>query len=387
MKILLIFGVFLYFLSVYAQKSPQYEQEITLRTENVPGQTTIIFTLNSIGTVWANSSITNSYLIAKDTTFGNTAPSSYNHGWRIFWEQTDSHFDPYAHGIYKLSSSYGTNFVYIDFRDCKYANQSYSGQQYSSDFYLKYNAQQDDFYFYGAYSNDYQLIQDQDIIPVWIINNQGIPPNTSCFSNFWENCLVLIEHSIQLRLVLGPHQTFSTTNFKIYRASSLSPANPSTLQYYLIHTTSNNTTFNYVDQDIIGSGQIYFYYYVKAYNSQTISYSECSNYVSANGKLISIQKPILSDPQNDPEIFQLQQNFPNPFNSYTVIPFVIAQKSFVTLEIYDLHGNCIAILIKQVLDKGSYSIPLKSVNLNSGVYFFRLQSADYTYTKRMLLIK
>ncbi|QQS35649.1 MAG: hypothetical protein IPM56_15605 [Ignavibacteriales bacterium] len=66
--------------AIYCQESLM-EEEITLHTSNVPGQSQIIFALDAIGTVWANSAITNNYKIAKDTTVGNV--NSYGRGWRI----------------------------------------------------------------------------------------------------------------------------------------------------------------------------------------------------------------------------------------------------------------------------------------------------------------
>jgi len=88
-----------------------------------------------------------------------------------------------------------------------------------------------------------------------------------------------------------------------------------------------------------------------------------------------------------PNTYTLAQNYPNPFNPVTKISFSVPKNSHVKLVVYDVLGREIEKLVNQNLTAGSYEIEFGGLNLNSGVYFYRLESEGYTKTKKMLLIK
>ncbi len=85
--------------------------------------------------------------------------------------------------------------------------------------------------------------------------------------------------------------------------------------------------------------------------------------------------------------FELSQNYPNPFNPVTNIQFKVASKELVKLNVFDILGKEVAVLVNEILQPGTYEATLDGSMLNSGVYFFRLQTNSYTETKKMLLIK
>ncbi len=85
--------------------------------------------------------------------------------------------------------------------------------------------------------------------------------------------------------------------------------------------------------------------------------------------------------------YELQQNYPNPFNPSTTIEFNIPVKDMVTLEVYNSLGEKIAALVNEQLLPGTYSYEFNGENLSSGVYFYKLQSGEYSKTRRMILIK
>jgi len=90
------------------------------------------------------------------------------------------------------------------------------------------------------------------------------------------------------------------------------------------------------------------------------------------------------------ENYNLEQNYPNPFNPITKINFSIFKTDFVTLKVYDILGNEVASLLNQEqLAGGKYSYTFNSAdyNLSSGLYFYTLQTKQFTSTKKMLLIK
>ncbi len=93
------------------------------------------------------------------------------------------------------------------------------------------------------------------------------------------------------------------------------------------------------------------------------------------------------DVNNVPDNFALHQNYPNPFNPSTTINFDLPEEAFVNLTIFNALGEKVMTLINQKMDQGYYSEILNADNLNSGMYFYRLQVNDLIFTKKMMLIK
>lgn len=96
-----------------------FQEEISLEVEG--SSTTITYTLEAHSAVFANSTLTDDYSTASEVITGNHTNTGY--GWKVFWE--DAPYEPIAHGFYKLFTDYGQNYVFIDLRDCQWANQSY----------------------------------------------------------------------------------------------------------------------------------------------------------------------------------------------------------------------------------------------------------------------
>jgi hypothetical protein len=88
-----------------------------------------------------------------------------------------------------------------------------------------------------------------------------------------------------------------------------------------------------------------------------------------------------------PDKFKLEQNYPNPFNPTTKIKFEIPKNSFVKLTVFDILGREIETLVNEKLNVGTYSISWDADLYPSGVYLYKLKAGDFTYTKRMILIK
>ena len=95
-----------------------------------------------------------------------------------------------------------------------------------------------------------------------------------------------------------------------------------------------------------------------------------------------------------PGRFDLQQNFPNPFNPNTVIQFLIPEESFVTIKVYDILGKEITTLVNERKPAGNYSVNFNGRDLPSGVYFYRMQAVpegrqagSFVSTKKFILLK
>lgn len=83
----------------------------------------------------------------------------------------------------------------------------------------------------------------------------------------------------------------------------------------------------------------------------------------------------------------LGQNFPNPFNYSTTIPYHLPEATHVKLAIIDLPGREVEILVDEVQQAGERSVEFKTDKLSVGVYFYHLQAGSYSETKRMLLLR
>jgi hypothetical protein len=89
----------------------------------------------------------------------------------------------------------------------------------------------------------------------------------------------------------------------------------------------------------------------------------------------------------------LHQNKPNPFNPMTTISFDMARDSHVSLKIYDVAGRLVRGLVNEPMTAGFNKqvtwngLDNSGNRVSSGVYFYRLVAADFTSTKKMVVMK
>ena len=85
--------------------------------------------------------------------------------------------------------------------------------------------------------------------------------------------------------------------------------------------------------------------------------------------------------------YKLDQNFPNPFNPATTISYQIAKTGFVTLKVFNVLGREVAALVNEFQNVGSYNVKFDGKNLNSGIYFYQLNTGSFNETKKFILMK
>ncbi|MHC1737133.1 MAG: 5'-nucleotidase C-terminal domain-containing protein [Ignavibacteriaceae bacterium] len=105
------------------------------------------------------------------------------------------------------------------------------------------------------------------------------------------------------------------------------------------------------------------------------------------GRIIADPTANYQDENSAINDFNLLQNFPNPFNSSTLIKWTISERSHVSLTIYDILGNKINCLINEIKDQGSYSVIFNTAGLSSGVYFYKLKAGGFVMSKKMIYLK
>ncbi|MDH3267375.1 MAG: T9SS type A sorting domain-containing protein, partial [Ignavibacteria bacterium] len=85
--------------------------------------------------------------------------------------------------------------------------------------------------------------------------------------------------------------------------------------------------------------------------------------------------------------FSLEQNYPNPFNPSTTIEYTIPQNGFVSLKVFNVLGKEVATLVNGQNDAGNHKVEFDATSLNSGVYFYRIESRNFVETKKLVLLK
>ena len=88
-----------------------------------------------------------------------------------------------------------------------------------------------------------------------------------------------------------------------------------------------------------------------------------------------------------PTEFAIEQNYPNPFNPTTMINFGVPESAHVSIRVYNLLGQEVATLVNGVRDAGNHTVAFDATDLSAGVYLYVMQTADFSVTKRMTLLK
>ena len=131
-----------------------------------------------------------------------------------------------------------------------------------------------------------------------------------------------------------------------------------------------------------------FYNYTASYLSGSNTVIETS--VVPDGGIITLYKGLVSginDIAQTPGKFELYQNYPNPFNPSTNISFSVPSAGFISLKVYNSLGEEVKTLAENYLDKGYHSLNFDASGLPSGVYYYRLNSGNYSEVRKMILLK
>ena len=88
-----------------------------------------------------------------------------------------------------------------------------------------------------------------------------------------------------------------------------------------------------------------------------------------------------------PQKYAALANYPNPFNPGTIIRYAVPHTGQVTLSIFNLSGQRVAILIDEVKQTGTYELNYTTHNLSSGVYICRFNYDGQILSSKLTLIK
>jgi len=85
--------------------------------------------------------------------------------------------------------------------------------------------------------------------------------------------------------------------------------------------------------------------------------------------------------------YELLQNYPNPFNPVTTLKFALPEASKVTLKIFSLLGEEVAEVVNEEKPAGFHQVEFDASKLSSGVYFYKIETNNFTQIKKMSVIK
>ncbi len=129
------------------------------------------------------------------------------------------------------------------------------------------------------------------------------------------------------------------------------------------------------------------YYYISATNNSSKTVTKPYTAPGGYFKFMVTNATGINNESSTVTEFKLHQNYPNPFNPFTTIRFEIPKAGLTKLNIYDVTGREVSLLVNTKLQPGKYEAEFSGVNLSSGVYFYKLVSGDYSEVKKLLLIK
>jgi hypothetical protein len=100
---------------------------------------------------------------------------------------------------------------------------------------------------------------------------------------------------------------------------------------------------------------------------------------------LNLESPLSIRNISDDSKFVLHQNVPNPFNGNTMIRIDVPREEHITLQVFDYTGKLVAELVNGKLSQGIHTIQYNPQNLESGIYFYRMQAGGFHATKKMFI--
>lgn len=149
------------------------------------------------------------------------------------------------------------------------------------------------------------------------------------------------------------------------------------------NTATPPSTFKFIKQDTGGmSGITLDYTCLQCHTTKDVAWAaKYAKGIHTNG--------ITSVEANDgiPSAYTLGQNYPNPFNPATKIKFALPKSSKVVLSVYSIAGDLVRTLVDKEMSGGWHEINFDAKDLASGVYIYRIQSGQFGFSRKMMLMK
>lgn len=201
--------------------------------------------------------------------------------------------------------------------------------------------------------------------------NFGEISRTTNGGNNWNT----IQTNLQFALT-GIHFINNNTGFIVGLASV------NTTDIGLLLKTTNNG-LNWQRQNLIANQYLNDIYFINNLTGFIAGQDGLILKTTTGGEFIGINQISNEIPKN----YYLQQNYPNPFNPTTNIKFDIPGRSNVKISIYDILGKEISVLVDEELNPGTFEVNWDASNFPSGVYFYKIETDEFSESKKMIMIK
>ncbi|MEO8664898.1 MAG: T9SS type A sorting domain-containing protein [Ignavibacteria bacterium] len=228
------------------------------------------------------------------------------------------------------------------------------------------------------------LVTVQAVSPRTIGNNQYV------FSNWSDGGDTT--HTVTIN-----SNTNLTATYKIQYRLLISSAQGNTFGGNLYYDSTTNATFGVNSRIVINAGITYYFrgwtgLSPNSYTSPDSTGLDSVVVLAMVNPMVETARWTTTSSINQissviPEKYSLYNNYPNPFNPVTLIKFDVAKNQLVTLKIYNLLGEEVAVLIDQNMTPGRYTVDFNASPYSSGIYFYHLETQGFADTKRMVLIK
>ena len=174
------------------------------------------------------------------------------------------------------------------------------------------------------------------------------------------------------------------------------------VDYSLLDTVdiASDTVPSYIDHSVFGLGSSWpgmgqMEQYPLRYTVQAVDKYEDVSVRSDFGMAIGIKNctqcigvvedHLMNDPL--PAEYSLNQNFPNPFNPDTKIQYALPEDNYVTIKIYDVLGKEVITLINELKSAGRYNVTFNGESFSSGIYYYKIDSGNFSQVRKMILIR
>lgn len=195
-------------------------------------------------------------------------------------------------------------------------------------------------------------------------------------------------HSITLTWKLSPDDASGyVTGYRIYRSRMDTLTEPVPLSRFatvdsLVFWESRATVLidsvttgisTYIDVSVPLNG-VQYHYWIQAFGNGG------SSAKIAAGTPLAVNGPA-------PESFSIGDAHPNPFNPSTSLEYTLPRSSHVTLSVYTVTGQRVAIIIDRIMSAGVHTVAWNASGFPSGVYFFTFQADGFKATRKVMLLK
>jgi hypothetical protein len=109
--------------------------------------------------------------------------------------------------------------------------------------------------------------------------------------------------------------------------------------------------------------------------------------LEVTGKILNVDTSVQIMEPEVPKTYVLEQNYPNPFNSSTAIRYYVAQQEKIKLEVFNLLGERISVLVDEEKEAGWQSIIFEAKELPSGIYFYQMTAPSFLKVGKMILVR